>query len=44
MNKKNLVIKILLNPKARGLAIKLLKNRRVRDFIIKQVARQFRHR
>ncbi|HEX2098115.1 MAG TPA: hypothetical protein VHF46_03555 [Rubrobacteraceae bacterium] len=44
MNKKNLAIKILLNPKARGLAIKLLKNRRVRDFIIKQVARQFRHR
>jgi hypothetical protein len=44
LSKKNMVIKILLNPKARGIAIRLLKNRRVRGFIIKQVARQLRRR
>ena len=44
MNKKNLAMKILLNPKTRGLAIGLLKNQRVRGFITKQVGRQLRRR
>ncbi len=42
MSKKNMAIKILLNPKAREVIIRLLKNMRVRSFIIKQVARQLR--
>ena len=44
MNKKNLAIKLLLNPKVRRFAIKLLKNPHIRRFIVKQVTRQLRRR
>ena len=44
MNKKNLAIKLLLNPKVRRVAIKLLKNPHVRRFVVKQVTRQLRRR
>jgi hypothetical protein len=42
LNKKNLAIKLLLNPKVRRFAIKLLKNPRVRHFVVKQIMRQLR--
>jgi hypothetical protein len=42
LNKKNLAIKLLLNPKVRRLAIKLLKSPRVRHFVVKQMMRQLR--
>ena len=41
MNKKNLLIKLLLNPRVRRFAIRLLKSPHVRRFIVKQVTRQF---
>jgi hypothetical protein len=44
VNKKDLAIKLLLNPKGRRLAIKLLKNAHVRHFVIKQVTRQLRRK
>ena len=44
MNKKNLAIKLLLNPRVRRFAIKLLKSPHVRRFIVKQVTRQFGRR
>ncbi len=42
--KKNLAIKLLLNPKVRRFAIELLKNPRIRHFIVEQVARRLRRR
>lgn len=44
MNKKNLTIKLLLNPRVRRFAIKLLKSPHVRRFIVKQVTHQLRRR
>ncbi len=44
MKKKNLAIKLLLNPRVRRFAIKLLKSPHVRRFIVKQVTRQLRRR
>jgi hypothetical protein len=44
LNKKNLAIKLLLNPRVRRFVIKLLKNPHVRSFIVKQVTRQLRRR
>jgi hypothetical protein len=42
--KKNLAIKLLLNPRVRRSTIKLLKNPRIRRFIVEQVARRLRRR
>lgn len=44
MNKKNLAIKLLLNPTVRRFAIKLLKNPHSRRFIVKQITRRLRRR
>ena len=44
MNKKNVAIKLLLNPRVRRFAIRLLKSPHVRRFIVKQVTRQFGRR
>jgi hypothetical protein len=44
LNKKNLVIKLLLNPRVLRSAIRLLKSPHVRRFIVKQVTRQFGRR
>ena len=44
MNKKNLVLKLLANPRVRRMLINLLKNPRVRRAIFKQIERRIRHR
>ena len=44
MNKKNLVLKLLANPRVRRTLINLLKNPRVRRAIFKQIERRIRHR
>ena len=44
MNKKNLVVTLLKNPKVRRALISLLKNPRVRRAIFKQIERRIRHR
>ena len=44
MNKRNLVFKLLANPRVRRTLINLLKNPRVRRAIFKQIERRIRHR
>ena len=44
MNKRNLVFKLLVNPRVRRMLINLLKNPRVRRAIFKQIERRIRHR
>jgi len=44
VNKKNLVLKLLANPRVRRMLINLLKNPRVRRAIFKQIERRIRHR
>ena len=44
MNKRNLVFKLLANPRVRRTFINLLKNPRVRHAIFMQIERRIRHR
>jgi hypothetical protein len=44
LSKKNLAIKLLLNPRARRFAIRLLRDPRIRHVIAKLMARQLRRR
>ncbi|MBV9453746.1 MAG: hypothetical protein JOZ19_06450 [Rubrobacter sp.] len=44
LSKKNLAIKLLLNPRARRVATRLLKDPHVRRVIVKLIARQLRRR
>jgi hypothetical protein len=44
VNKRNLVFKLLANPRVRRTLINFLKNPRVRRAIFKQIERRIRHR
>jgi hypothetical protein len=44
LSKKNLAIKLLLNPRVRRFAIRVLKDPRIRRVIVKLIARQLRRR
>ncbi len=44
MNKRNLIFKLLANPRVRQTLINLLKNPRVRRAIFKQIERRIRRR
>ena len=44
LSKKNLVIKLFLNPRVRRFAIGVLKDPRIRRVIVKLIARQLRRR